>query len=71
MIGDVFDPYGEMVDPCCGGEGQIIHETGIDRRDGSIMEWGHQCGECNGRGGVWIEEPITLDDFEECFGAAA
>jgi DnaJ-class molecular chaperone len=66
--GDVFDPYDEMVEvECqhCRGEGEIIFETGIDRRDGSIMEHGYRCTECDGRGGVWIEaEPITCDELE-------
>lgn len=73
--GDVFDPYGEMVEvecPCCHGEGAITYDTGtIDRHNGSIIEHSHQCDECNGRGGVWIEaQPITIDDLDE-MGIAA
>jgi hypothetical protein len=71
--GDVFDPYGEMVEvecPCCGGEGEIIYDTGINYRDGSIMEHGYRCEECNGRGGVWIEaQPITIEDLDEIDGS--
>jgi len=53
------------------GEFVDQHITGYDPRDGSPLGWEEQypCPDCGGSGRVLTEvEPITLDDFEECFG---
>jgi DnaJ-class molecular chaperone len=49
----------------CGGDGVILHEIGVDRTTGAIMEMVERCAECDGTGCVWIEgEPLAEDDVE-------
>lgn len=54
--------------PCetCGGDGGWSVPTGIDYRDGSLIERDVACEACEGTGLIWIElEPVTEEDIME------
>lgn len=51
--------------PACGGEGQTVTETGIDRTTGAVMERFEPCDMCAGKGEIEQPvEPVTLEDLE-------
>ncbi len=66
--GDIFDPYGEMVEvecSACGGDGRFEILTGYNPRNGEPDGYMQTCGVCNGTGGEFIPcEPMTVDDLE-------